>query len=177
MPVRVKYVTSVLREHHQRILEALQLLERALGAERPDPDDIMALISFASKFVDACHHSVEEYVLFPEANRRGFPFEGGPIYVMVSEHGVGRYLVRMMELLYESWRRGDASAYRDLVDYARLYTDHISQHIAKEDTVLFPMLEGSVQDISPLKSVEEIEREADHDRWISKLEELKRKYA
>ncbi|MCU7787577.1 hypothetical protein ODS41_06555 [Pyrobaculum sp. 3827-6] len=49
-------------------------------------------MQFAQKFVDACHHGVEEYILFQGANRSGFPFTGGPIYVMVSEHGVGRYL-------------------------------------------------------------------------------------
>lgn len=176
MPVRVKYVTSVLREHHERILEALVVLDKALSADRPDPNDVAALVEFLSKFVDRCHHSIEEYVLFSEANRRGFPFEG-PIYVMVSEHGVARYLVRVMENLYMAWRRGDESAYKDLVDYARLYADHISQHIAKENDVLFPMLEGSVTEISPNRSVEEIEREAEHDKWMSILEELKKKYA
>ncbi|MEL9990196.1 MAG: hemerythrin domain-containing protein [Thermoproteus sp.] len=175
--VRVKYVTAALREHHDKILEALQVLDRALSSSSPDPDDIYKLIQFAQKFVDACHHSVEEYVLFPGANRAGFPFAGGPIYVMVSEHGVGRYLARVLEELYKAWRGGDGEAYRDLVDYAKLYMEHISQHIDKENVALFPMLESAVPEIQTSRTVEEIERENDYEGWMKVLEELKAKYA
>ncbi|MCU7787576.1 hypothetical protein ODS41_06550 [Pyrobaculum sp. 3827-6] len=33
--VRVKYVTGVLREHHDKILKALRLLERVLSSPAP----------------------------------------------------------------------------------------------------------------------------------------------
>lgn len=174
--VRIKYVTGALREHHDRILEALQVLDKAISSPSPDPDDILKLIQFAQHFVDACHHSVEEYVLFPGANRAGFPFAGGPIYVMVSEHGVGRYLARIMEELYKAWRGGDQEAYRDLVDYAKLYIEHISQHIEKENIALFPMLESAAPEIQASRTVEEIERETGYDDWMKVLEELKAKY-
>jgi hemerythrin-like domain-containing protein len=175
--VRVKYVTGVLREHHERILEAPEVLNKAVSSPSPDPDDIYKLIQFAQRFVDACHHSIEEYILFPGANRAGIPFAGGPIYVMTSEHGVGRYLARVMEELYKAWRAGDEEAYRDFVDYARLYVDHIWQHIEKENGVLFPILESAVSEIEASRSVEEIERENDYEGWMKALEELKAKYA
>lgn len=174
--VRVKHVAGVLREHHDRILEALQLLEKVLSSPSPDPDDVLKLVQFAQKFVDACHHGVEEYILFQGANRSGFPFTGGPIHVMVSEHGVGRYLARMMEELHLAWRGGDRNALAELVDYAEPYIEHLAQHIDKENNVLFPMLESTAAEVPATRSVEEIERENEHDKWIAVLEELKKEY-
>ncbi|MEZ0318968.1 MAG: hemerythrin domain-containing protein [Pyrobaculum sp.] len=172
--VRVKHVTSALREHHDKILEALQLLDKVLSSPSPDPEDVIKLIRFAQYFVDACHHGVEDYILFQGANRAGFPFAGGPIYVMVSEHGVGRYLARMMEELYKAWRAGDQGALAELVDYAKLYIDHLAQHIDKENNVLFPMLESMATDISASRSLEDIEKEHEHDKWVAMLDELKK---
>ncbi|MFN7105339.1 MAG: hypothetical protein ACK4M3_01940 [Pyrobaculum sp.] len=40
-----------------------------------------------------------EDILFQGANRSGFLFAGGPIYVMASEHGVGRYLTRVIDYM------------------------------------------------------------------------------
>jgi len=174
--VRVKYVTSVLREHHDHILRALAVLDKVLSSPSPDPDDVYTLVQFAQRFVDACHHGVEEYVLFQGANRAGFPLTGGPIQVMVCEHGVGRYLARVMEELYHAWKSGDKEALRDLADYARMYIDHISQHIDKENNVLFPMIESTAHEVSSSKTVEQIERENDHERWIAELDRVAKKY-
>ncbi|MGC9051014.1 hemerythrin domain-containing protein [Pyrobaculum sp.] len=109
---------------------------------------------------------------FQGANRSGFPFTGGSIYVMVSEHGVAG----MMEELHRAWREGDRSVLAELVDYAKLYIEHLVQHIDKENNVLFPMLESTAAEVPASKSVEEIERENEHDKWIAVLEELKKKY-
>jgi len=43
--VRVKYVTGALREHHDRFLEALQLLYKALEAR--DAEALYKLVKFA----------------------------------------------------------------------------------------------------------------------------------
>jgi hemerythrin-like domain-containing protein len=56
----VKYVAGALRKHHERILETLQLLYKALEAR--DAEALYKLVKFAQGFVDACHHSVEELI-------------------------------------------------------------------------------------------------------------------
>jgi hemerythrin-like domain-containing protein len=56
----VKYVIGALREHHDRFLEALQLLYNALEAR--DAEALYKSVKFAQGFVDACHHSVEELI-------------------------------------------------------------------------------------------------------------------
>ncbi len=151
--VRVKYVAGALREHHERILEALQLLYKALEAR--DAEALYKLVKFAQGFVDACHHSVEELIFFHGAVHGGFPYEGGPIQVMVCERGVERFLARRME----AWRSGDEGAFAELLDVARLYADHLAQHIDKENGVLFPMLEANIREVESGRTVEDVERE------------------
>ncbi len=56
--VRVKYVTGALREHHDRSLEFLQLLYKALEAR--DAEALYKSVKFVRDFVGACHRSVEE---------------------------------------------------------------------------------------------------------------------
>ncbi len=53
---RVKYVAGALRERRNKVLEALQLLYKALEAR--DAESLYKLVKFAQGFVDACHHSV-----------------------------------------------------------------------------------------------------------------------
>jgi len=107
--------------------------------------------------------------------RGGFPYEGGPIQVIVCGHGVGRLLARCMEELYLAWRSGDEGAFAKLLDVARLYADHIAQHIEKENGVLFPMLEANIHEVESGRSVEDAERENHHEEWLKTLEEAKRK--
>lgn len=172
--MRVKYITSALREHHEKILEALETLDKA--SLDVNPDDILKLIHFAQKFVDQCHHSVEEYILFQGVNRSGFPIAGSPIQVMVCEHGIGRYLTRIMEELHAAWTAGDQTAFRELRDYAKMYIEHLTEHINKENNILFPMLENFATEVSSSKTVEQIEKENEHEKWVKILEELKTKY-
>jgi len=103
------------------------------------------LVKFAQGYMDARRHSMEELILFHGAARGGFPYDGGPIQVMVCEHGVGRFLARRMEELYLAWRSGDEGAFAELLDAARLYVDHLAQRIDKENGVLFPMLEANIR--------------------------------
>lgn len=173
--VRVEHVVGALREHHDVILDALQILYKALETANPDPEDLLKLIQFAQKFVDSCHHAVEEYVLFQGVVSKGFPIRGSPIEVMVCEHGIGRYLARSMEEAYRRWTSGDQSAYQELVDYARMYTDHLAQHIDKENNVLFPML-STYLDVESTRTVEDIEKEHEHEKWVEVVKSLKAKY-
>jgi len=102
-------------------------------------------------------------------------YEGGPIRVMVCEHGVGRFLARRMEEFYLAWRSGDEKAFAELLDAARLYADHIAQHINKESGVLFSMLEANIHEVESGNTVEEVERENRREEWLKTLEEVKRR--
>ncbi len=111
------------------------------------------------------------------AMRGGFPYEGGPIQVMVCERGVGRFLARRMEELYLAWRSGDRCAVAELLDAARLYADHIAQHTDKENGVLFPAPEGNIREVESGKTAEDVERENRYEEWLEAPEEIKRNSA
>lgn len=168
---RVKYVAGALREHHDSILEALQLLYKALEAR--DAEALYKLVKFAQ--ASWMLATTPWRSLSHGAVRGGFPYGGGPIQVMVCEHGVGRFLARRMEELYLAWRSGDEGAFAELLDAARLYADHLAQHIDKENGVLFPVLEANIREVETGKTVEDVERESRHEEWLKTLEEAKRR--
>jgi hemerythrin-like domain-containing protein len=76
--------------------------------------------------------------------------------------------------LYLAWRSGDEGALAELLDVARLYADHIAQHIDKENGVLFHMLEADIHEVESGRTVEDVERENRHEEWLKTLEEVKR---
>ena len=174
--VNIAGVVNNLIKDHDVILNSLKVLYRVINTDRPNPDDVRLLIDFFDAFIDKCHHAKEEFILFPTLNLRLFPFEGSPVYVMVSEHGIARYLIRMSSELFKAWiEGGDKEAGQALIDNLRLLADHLTQHIQKENDVLFPS-SLALDYVVSSKSVDDIERETDHEKWIMKIDELMRKY-
>jgi len=174
--VRAGDVVSRLKWHHDMILDALAILQRIMDSPNPDPDDVLSLIRFVARFVDDCHHLAEERAIFSAANARGFPVEGGPISVMVCEHGITRYVARLAEDAYEAWRSGDKNALRDLIEYSKLLINHVAAHIEKENNILFPMLEAQLGEYETRVTVEDIEKATNADTWIDMVRKLKQKY-
>jgi len=128
--------TDVLREEHRVILRALDALETAggrLAAGRALPEgwwpDILAWLR---GFADRNHHAKEETSLFPAMVKAGVPSAGGPIAVMLEEHGRGRALIHAMETGEPAERAARA----------REYVGLLRDHIDKENGVLFPLADA-----------------------------------
>ena len=174
--VNVSQVIDNLVKDHDFILNSLKILYKIIDADKLNPNDVKLLIDFFDSFIDKCHHAKEEFILFPTINLRLFPFEGSPVYVMVSEHGISRYLIRVCDELLKAWiESGSDDAKRALVDYLRLLADHLTQHINKENNVLFPK-SMDLDYVESSRSIDDIEKEANHERWIKEISELMRKY-
>ena len=95
-------------------------------------------VEFFRLYADACHHAKEEDLLFPVLEERGVPREGGPIGVMLEEHRIARGLVaRMATAVADLEAKGGDSARDAFRDAARDYLQLLTQHIYKEDNVLF----------------------------------------
>lgn len=127
-------------------LEADMLLhihaeDRVLTA--PDTPARLALVRRAlellTRFADQGHHAKEERCLFPALHEAGFPREVGPVAVMLHEHEAGRAAHRTMEAALDAAETGGAGAADALRQSVAGYCQHLRQHIAKEDQVLFPM--------------------------------------
>jgi hemerythrin-like domain-containing protein len=134
--------TTILVHEHDLILQALDALETILSrleaGGAPDPAYFEKAVEFLKTFADKCHHGKEEDLLFKAMVNRGFPLQGGPIGVMLSEHETGRAFIRGMA--DATARLGaDSSAARQVIDSGRGYIQLLRAHIAKENTILFPM--------------------------------------
>jgi hemerythrin-like domain-containing protein len=92
--------TELLREEHHYIKGMLEFMERVAektSQGQPVSSEVMAkLMEFMRLFIDQCHHSKEEEILFPLLEKRGVPAAGGPPGVMLMEHDRARVFIHEM---------------------------------------------------------------------------------
>ena len=136
--------TKLLMADHETILEALHVLE-AIAAEIEhgkdmNKEDVRSLLAFLRNFADGSHHVKEEAIFFPALMQAGMNLQDGPLRVMAYEHERGRSLAAAMD---EALSRDDK---RDFVMYARRYVELLTQHIEKENYVLFDTADQTLTD-------------------------------
>ena len=175
--------TQILIEEHTLILQALDALERRISlleaGGTPDRAYFEKAVEFLRTFADRCHHGKEENLLFKTMVERGFPLQGGPIAVMLSEHETGRALIRGIAEGAASLGRDPAAAQR-IIENARGYIRLLRAHIDKENTILFPLADSVLgpQDQEDLgKEFERFEAEETgagvHEASLRLLQELR----
>jgi hemerythrin-like domain-containing protein len=132
-----------LQSEHEGIRLMLRILEEICGrlekGEMVPADHLGKILEFFQVFADRCHHEKEERYLFPALERQGIPREGGPVGVMLQEHDAGRRFIQGMAGALERYPREGAAAAIPFAENARQYIELLEAHIAKENTVLFPM--------------------------------------
>jgi hemerythrin-like domain-containing protein len=175
--------TQLLMAEHELILEALDALEKKVAAIRagtaPDRAFFDKAVAFLRDFADKCHHGKEENLLFKRMAERGFPVQGGPIAVMLSEHEAGRAFIR--GIADGAAKLGtDPAAAKQIAENARGYIDLLRAHIGKENNVLFPMADRALGPEDQAYLAKEFERfEAEetgtgvHEAMLGLLRELK----
>jgi len=182
----MKAIAELKKEHEgiELMLRVLQAVaDKLKSGERISTEHLDAILEFMSVFVDKCHHGKEEEFLFPALEATGVPREGGPIGVMLNEHEQGRKLVAIFKDAvadYKSEKNVNAPSLQWIIkDYIALLT----QHISKENTVLFPMADaklGSKKDIELFESFEQLERVrigiGKHDEFHVLLDQLQKTY-
>jgi hemerythrin-like domain-containing protein len=178
--------TETLKHEHRVIERVLAVLDRAcdkLARNEPvDPAVFTGAVDFIRNFADRCHHAKEEDNLFRRMGERGFPVSDGPIAVMLAEHEEGRRFVRGLAEAAERYAKGDTSAARDIVPNARGYSQLLSQHIQKEDNILYMMADNTFTPADQRDLEERFERleqeivgPGGHERYVALVAELERK--
>jgi hemerythrin-like domain-containing protein len=132
-----------LKHEHDSILSMLSGAERLAQTIQTTHDvdvkKVESIINFSRHFTDGCHHAKEEKQLFVRLQERGMPKGQGPIVVMLKEHQVGRNLIKGIESVLQEFKTGDQEAYAALSRTLVQYVELLRTHIAKENTILFPM--------------------------------------
>ncbi len=177
LDVAGRHLVDGLVEDHEHILDALSLLKRSvklLSEDKIEADVVEELIAFLSRFADQCHHGKEELVLFPLMEKRGVPLWGGPLGVMTCEHGMGRYFLRNALKAVERYKSGDREAINDIMHYTESYYNLLTEHINKENNILFQMAKEVVGEGEGLDEAEKIEEDMNHRELLERLEYLKK---
>ncbi|MGC9069276.1 MAG: hemerythrin domain-containing protein [Thermoprotei archaeon] len=115
------------------------------------------VLDFIKNFIDKCHHSKEEAVLFPVLEAHGIPKEGGPIGVMLVEHEYGRKYINALTDAVKRYYSGDENVKQEIINNIANYVNLLSQHIMKEDSMLFPMGNEVLQEYENAEIVEKFE--------------------
>jgi hemerythrin-like domain-containing protein len=135
--------TEILKQEHRAIEQMLAVLGKICDmldrGERVNSEHLDLAITFIREFADRCHHAKEEKLLFPAMESAGIPRDGGPIDVMLSEHDEGRQFVGGMASASAEYRNGSSNAAASFTRNARSLIALLSEHILKEDSILFVM--------------------------------------
>lgn len=176
---------EILMEEHKAILRLLEVLKKiSANLQNGNSVDVGAMeqaVDFIRTFADKCHHAKEEYVLFKFMEERGMPRYGGPIGVMLMEHDQGRSYVSKMAEAVQEIKNGKESAGKKYAENALNFAELLSQHIHKEDNILYPMSEQMMEEKDEEKLLEEFEQsekervgEGVHEKYLKILEALEK---
>ena len=139
----MSYATNYLVEEHELILRMIRVVgkinQKLMNDEAVEVNDLRAVVDFIRNFADRCHHAKEEDLLFKKMEERGFSPQQGPVAVMLHEHVLGRNFVQGMEQGIDEYEKGDKSAGAKIADNAASYAQLLTEHIYKENNILYPM--------------------------------------
>ena len=133
---------ETLEEEHKLILQmlkALSALHARIEKGEIDPDTLISVVDFFRTYADKFHHAKEEAQLFPMLEKRGVKPKGCPIGVLHTEHEQGRVLITALSDAIMKSRNGDVTANTAIGSYIKNVIDFYTDHIWKEDYLLFPM--------------------------------------
>jgi len=139
-------VTKKLRDEHQLIIKYINLLTRYLTtiSEDEQREDLFVklgdFVDFIKNYADTYHHAKEENILFKFMEEPGVLTHCNPLPVMLNDHENGRQFVR--ELTVAIVNNDQVKAQLSAQAWASLLTEHIY----KEDNVLYVMAEEGLND-------------------------------
>lgn len=179
--------TEDLKKEHEGIKLMLRVLqavaEQFKHGEQVNTEHLDGILEFLSIFVDKCHHGKEEEFLFPALEVAGVKREGGPIEVMLGEHEQGRKLVSKFKVAVADCKSGKNANASNIQWIINEYVTLLTQHITKENTVLFPMADAKLdsnKDTELFDAFEQLERErigvGKHEEFHGLLDQLKDAY-
>lgn len=179
--------TQQLKDEHQGVLLAISILEvinlKLKKGEKVDALHLEQLLEFIRVFVDKCHHSKEEDLLFPAMEKAGVPNEGGPIGMMLNEHDLGRGYVKNFAKAIEEYKKGDSKAAKQIIKNTSGYAVLLKDHIDKEDNILYMIADAHLSPKTQkdlLEKFEIVENEkvgkGKHEEFHQMLNKLKKVY-
>lgn len=178
---------EILVKEHDSILKVIEITQKMLNTNDPakvNLNHVDSIIDFIKNFADKYHHLKEEDVLFMEMEKHGMPREGGPIGVMLHEHDEGRRYIKQAVEAIEQLKAGNITAFQGIKDNLLNYCTLLTNHIYKENNILYPMAERFLPvDIQTAMSVDfeqanvtTVDNEY-HDKYLKLVDDLSKIYS
>jgi hemerythrin-like domain-containing protein len=158
--------TADLRSEHAGVGRMLGIMDsmagRARAGGRLDVGDLEQAIEFLRVFVDQCHHTKEEELLFPAMRAANMTSAEETIVILLADHVEGRQAVTHIAAATRRLAESDDSASTDLAEAISGYTRLLHDHIRREENDCFRMadheLPAAVQE-ELAEGYERVERE------------------
>jgi hemerythrin-like domain-containing protein len=136
--------TKQLSADHEVIRQALHVLQAVSNDIRNGTSvvdgDIQSLLNFLREFADGSHHVKEQAILFPALMHADMPLDAGLLHAMNYEHERGRTLTAAMQ---DALNRNRMDGFVTLADR---YIELLTNHIEKEESVLFTAADETLSD-------------------------------
>jgi len=139
----MKTATQNLENDHVSILKLIDVMNRMVKLPDANVSHLEEVVELIRKFADGLHHAKEENLLFPLMAEKGFSMQQGPVAVMLMDHEQGRAYVRGMAENIQLYKTGQLSALNLIYTNMAGYSDLLSNHIAKENNILFRMADNA----------------------------------
>ena len=135
----------MLEEEHKVILRMVKVLnamhKRLESGGHVDTAALTEVLDFFREFADKSHHAKEESVLFPTLEKHGVRSQGCPIGTLTGEHKQGRALMTALNDSIDKYAKGVPTAKTTICATIKAAIDLYTDHIWREDYLLFPMTE------------------------------------
>lgn len=179
--------TADLRTEHVgvgRMLGIMDAMAARLLAGRPvEVGDLEETTDFLRVFVDRCHHTKEEQLLFPAMRTAKMASAEETIVILLADHVRGREAVSRISAAVQRLRDGDGAAAAELAETMSGYTELLHAHIRREENDCFEAadreLPAAVQD-ELTEGYERVERDVvgqgRHEAFHALLDRLSHTY-
>lgn len=168
--------TEKMSEEHKHILKVVSSLEKECAKLKNGSDinkEFFAkAIDFVRNYADKFHHAKEEDILFVELNKEGVLTHCNPTHQMLHEHDLGREFIKNLET---GVTQNDKEK---VIENAQGYAQLLKEHIMKEDDILYPMADQSLDEEAQKRLAEQCIaaeakfEEGTEERYIKLAEEL-----
>jgi hemerythrin-like domain-containing protein len=151
-PLESSLAELLMREHGflSRVLIIYDAGVRRLKAKEETPPEVFGRAAgLARKLIEDHHIKIEEEMLFHQFIRR--KLLNDTITVLTKQHEAGRKLTDSILKLSSPEQFGKSGAQDELIAAVEAYGRMYRAHIAREDTVFYPML-SKVYDTTELKN-------------------------
>jgi len=141
---------EILVDEHRlisRVVNVLTVLHRRLESDDyADVNVLTDVVDFFRMFVDRNHHAKEEDALFPTLERRAVNPQGCTIQSLKSEHEQARILTTTLTDAIGKYKTSDPTAKSKICTTIGNSIELYSDHIWRENILLFPMAEKALQE-------------------------------